>query len=327
MRAMVIESYGGPERLVPRDIPTPVPAAGDVRIRVKAFGVNRAETYMRKGQWPEISEISGIEGVGEIDEDPSGTLRRGQTVAAIMGGMGRTRFGSYAEYTCVPRGNVFALETTLSWSDLAAIPESYATAWTSISDILRIGPGQVVLIRAASSALGQAAVNIAHAAGATILATTRDPNRFPHLQDLGAATVLAENGTVHEAVRNLYPAGIDGVLDLVGNRVLRDSLRAVKRGGQVCQAGFLGGPEPVDAFNPFLDIPSGARMTFFGSFVYGTPDFPTSDVPMQTIVERVENGTYRAKPARVFPFDRLPDAHRLMESNQANGKIVVVLPS
>ena len=325
MRAMVIESYGGPEKLVPRDLPTPVPADGDVRIKVKAFGVNRAETYMRKGQWPEISEVSGIECVGQVDEDPSGTLRRGQTVAAIMGGMGRTRHGSYAEYTCVPRGNVFALRTTLAWPDLAAIPESYATAWTCVNDILRISTGHVLLVRGATSALGQAAVNIAQAAGAVVLATTRNPNRFSQLQDLGAAKVLIENGSVREEVRELHPSGIDGVLDLVGNRVLRDSLQVVKRGGQVCQAGFLGGAEPVEGFNPIFDIPSGVGLTFFGSFVYGTPGFPASDVPMQMIVERVEKGTYRAKPAQVFPFDRLPDAHRLMESNQANGKLVVVV--
>lgn len=325
MRAMVIESYGGPEKLMLRDIPTPVPADGDVRIKVQAFGVNRAETYMRRGLWPEISEVSGIECVGEVDEDPSGTLRRGQRVAAIMGGMGRSRHGSYAEYTCVPRENVFALRTTLSWADLAAIPESYATAWTCVNDILGINKGHVLLIRAATSALGQAAVNVARAAGAVVLATTRNTGRFSHLQDLGAAEVLLESGTVHDAVRERYPGGIDGVLDLVGNQVLRDSLQVVKRGGRVCQAGFLGGANPVEGFNPFVDLPSGVSLTFFGSFVYGTPQFPTSEVPMQTIVERVENGTYRAKPARVFPFDKLPDAHRLMESNQANGKIVVVV--
>lgn len=325
MRAMMIESYGGPEKLVPRELPTPVPVDGDVRIRVRAFGVNRAETYMRRGQWPEISEVSGIECVGEVDADPSGELGRGQTVAAIMGGMGRTRHGSYAEYTCAPRENVFALRTTLSWAELAAIPESYATAWTCVSDILRIGAGQVLLIRAATSALGQAAVNVARAAGAVVVATTRNPDRAAHLRGLGAATVLDENAAVHETVRRVYPAGIDGVLDLVGNRVLRDSLLTLKRGGQVCQAGFLGGAEPVEGFNPSLDVPSGTALTFFGSFVYGTPEFPASEVPMQTIVERVQDGTYRTKPARVFPFDRLADAHRLMESNQANGKIVVVV--
>jgi NADPH:quinone reductase-like Zn-dependent oxidoreductase len=280
---------------------------------------------MRKGQWPEISEVSGIECVGEVDDDPSGTLERGQTVAAIMGGMGRTRRGSYAEYTCAPRENVFALRTSLPWVELAAIPESYATAWTCVSDILRIGAGQVILVRAATSALGQAAVNIARAAGAVVLATTRNPHRVARLRDLGAATVFDENEAVHEAVRRAYPAGIDGVLDLVGNRVLRDSLLTLRRGGQVCQAGFLGGAEPVEGFNPFLDVPSGVALTFFGSFVYGTSEFPASEVPMQTIVERVQDGTYRTKPAHVFPFDRLADAHRLMESNQANGKIVVVV--
>jgi NADPH:quinone reductase-like Zn-dependent oxidoreductase len=127
-----------------------------------------------------------------------------------------------------------------------------------------------------------------------------------------------------EAVRKLYPNGVDSVLDLVGNAVLRDSLRMLKKGGRVCQAGFLGGSQPVE-FNPIFDMPSGGDLNFFGSFVLGTADYPLSNIPMQRIVDSAAKGTYNAKPVKVFPFEQLPDAHRLMESNQANGKIVVVI--
>src|ERR1700758_1762274 len=99
MRAMVITEAGGPEVLEAREVDTPVPGEGEVLIRVKAFGINHAETHMRKGEWPEATPISGIEAVGVVAHDPSGRLDQGTRVLAIMGGLGRVRNGSYAEYT------------------------------------------------------------------------------------------------------------------------------------------------------------------------------------------------------------------------------------
>ena len=323
MRAIVFEEYGGPETLTIKNLPVPEPGNGEVRVRVKAFGINRAETYMRRGTWGEVARVSGIECVGEIDFDPAGALRAGQKVAAIMGGLGRTRNGSYAEYTCVPSTNIFRLETKLPWEELAAIPESYATAWICLFDNLRLAKGQVLVVRGGTSALGQAALNIACGAGATVLASTRSELKSMLLKTLGASEVLTEDASLSEAVRTLYPKGVDSVLDLVGNTVLRDSLRMLKKGGP-CQAGFLGGAQPVE-FNPMLDLPSGTDLSFFGSFVLGTVDYPLSNIPMQDIVDSVARETYKAKPVKVFPFEQLPDAHRLMESDHANGKIVVVV--
>jgi NADPH:quinone reductase-like Zn-dependent oxidoreductase len=323
MEAVVIAQYGGPEQLVLQDIPTPVPHDGEILINVRAFGINRAETYMRRGEWPEIAPVSGIECVGEVEHDPSGRLTRGQKVAAIMGGMGRTRNGSYAELVSVPAGNVVPIETDLGWADLAAIPESYATAWICLCHNLRIKQGDVLLVRGGTSALGQAAINIATYAGVTVLASTRSDNNRELLTRSGASRVLIENGQLGEAVRKEYPDGIDSVLELVGNSTLLDSLTMVRRGGRVCLAGFLGGGDPI-AFNPLLQMPSGVDLNFFGSFMLGTPEFPVADIPLQEIVERVSRGEYQAKPAKVFRFEQIPDAHRLMESNAALGKIVVV---
>ena len=115
------------------------------------------------------------------------------------------------------------------------------------------------------------------------------------------------------------------MLDLVGNSVLRDSLRAARPGGRVCQAGFLGGLGPVPDFLPIADMPSGVQFSFFGSFELGTSEFPIAGVPLQQIVEKVEAGTYRAAPARVFAFGEIADAHRLMESGGALGKLVVTV--
>src|SRR5215467_6930412 len=138
MRAIVITQPGGPEVLEIQEIPDPVATDGEVRIRVKAFGVNHAETHMRKGEWPEATPISGIEAVGTVVTDPSGVLAEGTKVLTIMGGLGRTRNGSYAEYTVAPAANVTRIETSLDWADLAAIPESYATAWLTLQSNLEL---------------------------------------------------------------------------------------------------------------------------------------------------------------------------------------------
>ena len=323
MQAMVINQFGGPEQLVLRDFPTPVPEYGEVLIKVKALGINRAEVYMRKGLFGEVTPVSGIECVGQVEDDPGGTLQRGQTVATITGGMGRTRNGSYAEYTCVPLQNVFPLQTTLEWATLAAIPESYATAWSCLFANLRITNGQVLFVRGGTSALGQAAINIAKQEGVTVFTSTRSESKVALLTELGAARVLIENGNLSEAVRAFYPDGIDGVLDLIGNSTLLDSLRMARKGGRVCLAGFLGGTEPV-AFNWLANMPFGVDVNAFASLLFGTKDFPHSDIPMQKIVGRVADGTYKARPVKVFPFEHIPDAHRLMEANGANGKIVVL---
>ena len=288
-----------------------------------ALGINRAEVYMRKGLFGEVTPVSGIECVGQVEEDPSGTLQHGQTVATITGGMGRTRNGSYAEYTCVPLQNVYPLQTDLDWATLAAIPESYATAWSCLFANLRITAGQVLFVRGGTSALGQAAITIAKHEGVTVLTSTRSENKVALLTELGATRVLIENGKLSETVRDSYPDGIDDVLDLIGNSTLLDSLRMAKKGGRVCVAGFLGSIEPVP-FNWLADMPFGVDLNAFASLLFGTKDFPHSDVPMQHIVDRVADGTYKVRPVKVFPFEQIPDAHRLMESNRANGKIVVV---
>jgi NADPH:quinone reductase-like Zn-dependent oxidoreductase len=324
MKAMAIKEYGGPDQLVLTELPVPAPAAGEVLIRVKAFGINRAETYMRKGAWGKMAKVSGIECVGLVENDTTGSFPKGSTVAAIMGGMGRTRNGSYAEYTCVPATNVFALDTDLDWSELAAIPESYATAWSCLVHSLRLEKGQVLLVRGATSALGQAALNIAAQLGALTLATTRKEERAALLKSLGASRVLIETDTLSPAVRELYPDGVDAVLELLGNRTLLDSMRMARKAGRVCVAGFLGGAEAVP-FDVLTGMAPGVDVSFYASFMLGTKDYPLSDIPMQEIVDDAARGTYKANPVKVMRFEQIPDAHRLVESNGAGGKIVVVV--
>jgi NADPH:quinone reductase len=288
VKAIVITAPGGPEVLAARDLPDPVPADGEILIRVRAFGLNHADAYMRSGAWGKVAQVPGIECAGTVAADPGGQLAVGTPVVAILGGMGRTRNGSYAELVTVPASNVIPVRTSLAWTSLVAIPEVYATAWSALFGIMDLRPGQTVLVRGATSALGQAAVNIAAGAGLTVLASTRRVDRADLLGKLGAATVLTDGGRLADEVAGRGLA-VDGVLDVVGNAVLRDSLRVVRTRGRVCQVGFLGGLTPVDGFDPIADLPSGVQLSFFGSaFVLGTADFPLAAVPLQEMVARAE---------------------------------------
>jgi NADPH:quinone reductase-like Zn-dependent oxidoreductase len=323
MRAILRTGFGGPDVLVIRDIPDPEPKPGHVVIQVKAFGLNHAELHMRQGKWAEIADVSGIECVGVVKSCPGGEFTAGTKVAALMGGLGRTINGSYAEYTRAPVTNVAAIESGLSWADLAVIPETYATAWTCLFRSLEVARGQTLVIRGATSSFGQAAINMAVNVGVNVIGTTRSREQFAIPKGLGAVRAEVEGPDLSKRIAE---AGkIDAVLDLVGNSTILDSLAMLRRGGRACLAGWLGGLAPIADFNPLLQMASGVHLTFFGSFVFGKPGFPVSDVPLQSIAADVEDGRYKAKPTRVFRFEDIREAHRVMEANEARGKMVVVL--
>lgn len=322
MRAIVIERFGGPECLVYTDLPDPEPIAGHVVIDIKAFGINHAEMHMRRGEWAEAAQVTGIECVGLVKACPGGEFPVGAKVAALMGGLGRTINGSYAEYTRAPASNVALIESDLPWDQLAVIPETYATAWTCLFRNLEITQGQTLLIRGGTSSFGQAAINLAVNAGTRVIATTRDPERFAMLAKLGAQRAELEGPELSQRIAEARH--LDAVLDLVGNSTILDSLAMLRRGGRACLAGWLGGLDPIPDFNPLLQMASGVYLTFFGSFVFGTPGFPLSDVPLQMIAEQVAAGRLKAKPSRVFRFEDVREAHRVMEAGQARGKMVVV---
>jgi NADPH:quinone reductase-like Zn-dependent oxidoreductase len=321
MRAIVIDGFGGVEHLVIKELPDPEPKLGHAVIEVKSFGINHAEMHMRRGEWAEAAEVSGIECVGVVKSCPGGEFAVGTKVAALMGGLGRTINGSYAEYTRAPVTNVAPIESDLPWEELAAIPESYATAWTCLFRNLELAKGQTLVIRGGMSSFGQAALNMAVNAGAEVIATTRKGDSFQKLESLGAKRIEFEGPDLSSRISERKQ--IDAVLDLVGNSTILDSLAMLRRGGRACLAGFLGGFAPVPDFNPLLQMSSGVHFSFFGSFVFGTPGFPLSDVPLQAIANDVAAGRYKAKPTRVFRFEEIREAHKVMESNQAGGKMVV----
>lgn len=337
MKAIVISAFGPVENLRIEDVPKPYATLGTALIRIRAFGVNHAEMHMRRGEWAESVPISGIECVGTIEDCPGGEFVVGTPVASLMGGLGRTTPGSYAEYTVAKVNNIVALgapqkELPLPWAELAAIPQSYATAWTCLFRNLALEKGHRFLIRGATSALGKAAVNLAVEAGAVVTATTRSEHKFAQLKLMGVVDVILEGPGLPQRLQEQGKMQkFDCILELVGNSTVVESLTLVKRDGRLCLAGWLGGldpiqgPGPLPGFNPLLQMASGVNFNFFGSFVFGSAEFPLSDVPMKEIIQSVADSKFDAKPFRIFKFNEIQDAHRLMESGKADGKMVVVV--
>ncbi|PYS60018.1 MAG: alcohol dehydrogenase [Acidobacteria bacterium] len=326
MRAYVIERAGGPEVLKLLDLPSPEPKADEVRIRVRAFGLNRAEVYFRSGKMGAITgpRVPGIEAVGEIISDPSGSFRTGQRVATAMGGMQFTRNGSYAEEVAVLRSNVVDLEgTTLSWEELAALPESFLTAWGALSKSLTIRKGQTLLVRGATAAVGLASVVYAKTLAVRVVATTRSEQNTARLREVGADITLVDDGQIADDVRRAVPEGVDAALEVVGAATVRDTLKALKPFGAVTVIGLLGGPPVLENLDLMQELPGATRLSFFQGYVLGTAALPLSDAPLRSLADGIAKGRVPSLLTETFDFDQVPRGHAFMESDRALGKIVV----
>src|SRR4051794_27899512 len=195
MRAVVLDAPGPPEALRIRALAIPEPRPGWVLIRVKAFGINRSELHTRLGlaQGVTFPRVLGIEATGVVAAAPGGEFQEGQQVAAMMGGMGRTFDGGYAEYTSVPATQVIPFRSELDWATLGAIPEMLQTAHGSLTVGLDAQSGQTLLIRGGTSSVGMAAAILAKDRGLTILSTTRQPDRAAALKAIGVDHVLLDD--------------------------------------------------------------------------------------------------------------------------------------
>ncbi|MEU4564790.1 zinc-binding dehydrogenase [Actinoplanes sp. NPDC023936] len=320
MRAVVLTAPGPVDHLHLRDLPIPAAAAGQVRIRVKAFGLNRSELHLRLGyaENARFPIVPGIEAVGVVDAAPDSDLLPGQQVATMMGGMGRAFDGGYAEYTVVPRTQVIPFRSELPWATLGAVPETLQTAHGSLTVGLDLRPGQTLLIRGGTSALGYATATLARDRGATVLSTTRRPERLADLAHHGVHHPLLDDGAVAARVREIVPEGVDAALELVGAPTLPDTLAATRVHGTVCFAGMLSNEWIVKDFYPIGYLPAGVRLTGYGGEAANLP----AEI-LQRTLDRLAAGETTLGPLTVYPMSEIRAAHQAIESNTVSGKVVV----
>ncbi len=315
MKAVLLDRITEGKDIVLSEFPTPAARPGWVLVKVRAFGLNHSEKLLRlneiRADYIQKPIIPGIECVGEVADPSDSGFAVGQKVVALMGGMGRSFHGSYAEYALLPRRIVFAVESELPWEALGAVPETYFTAWGSLFECLHLTAEDTLLIRGATCALGYAAIQIAKSLGCRVIATTHRENKLPLLS--GADCAIMDTGRLSGAV-----SGVTKALDLIGPRDLRDTLTAVEKGGIVCQTGLLGGVYTLSGFDPIKDIPNGVYLTGFFS------NYPTQRI-MDEIFAFLNAKQLIPVIGRVFDFENIRDAILAQDRGGVNGKIVVEL--
>mgnify|MGYP001059952893 FL=1 len=315
MKAVVLSGITRAEDVTLSEVAVPEVRPGWVLVKVKAFGMNHSEQILRlheiENDYIQKPVIPGIECVGEVADASDSGFKVGQRVAALMGGMGRSFNGSYAEYALLPVNHVFPVESRLPWAMLGAVPETYFTAWGSLFEGLNLKSSDWLLIRGATCALGYAAIQIAKAYGCRVMATTHRAEKLSLLA--GADEAVLDTGKLSG---NL--AGVAKALELVGPRTLLDTLQCMKKGGIVCNTGILGGVYTLNGFDPIKFIPNGVYLTGFHS------NWPTREA-MREIFAFLDRKMLEPCMGAVYDFKDIREACMALDSGKINGKIVVTV--
>lgn len=318
MKAVVLTHSCTAKEMMITEVPLPKVRKGWVLIKVKAFGLNHSEVLLRQfeidNDYIQKPIIPGIECVGEVVDASDSGLQQGQTIIALMGGMGRSFNGSYAEYVLLPQKNVFVVDREdLTWEELAAVPETYFTAYGSLFECLRLQSADTLLVRGATSTVGQATIQLAKALGAKVIAASRRESSFEKLKAIGADYCVIDDE--HLSDQSL-PSRPNKILELIGPRTLHDSLLTVTCPGFVCNTGILGKQFTIPQFDPIKFIPNGVHLSSF-----------YSNYPTQTTIDQLFALLHasRLHPlyARSFSFSEIAQAQELLEKGGAGGKIII----
>ena len=314
MKAVKIYQAGGPDHLIYQDVPTPDIKEGWSLVKIKGFGINHSEIFTREGKSPSVQfpRILGIECVGEVVQSSTPALAVGQKVVSIMGEMGRAFDGSYAEYVLLPNEQIYPVHTDLDWTTLAAIPETYYTAFGSLQQ-LRIAPQDRVLVRGAGSGVGIAFARLLKTQFPHVVlhGSTRNPAKATRLQAVGFDGVITEaDGKLQTDQR------YDKILELVGPATLRDSFSHINEHGIVCNTGQLGNVWGVDDFDSIVELKNNSYLTAFYS---GN----VSQAKLDAMFDYIRRFDVKILIERVFTLEQVPEAHRFLQSADGFGKVVV----
>jgi putative PIG3 family NAD(P)H quinone oxidoreductase len=334
MRAIEITTPGSPDVLRVVDRPAPVPAPGEVLIQVAAAGVNRPDLLQRLGQYPPpkgVTDIPGLEVSGRIvalgPPDDSGSPRSatgrvwavGDDVCAIVGG------GGYAELCAAHGLQCLPLPGGVSPVDAAAMPETFFTVWTNVFEHGRLSPGEWLLVHGGSSGIGTTAIQIAVARDSRVIVTAGSDDKCRACERIGAAHgINYRTEDFVAAVKTLTNGrGVDVVLDMVGGSYTPRNLDCLAREGRLVQIGLQGGADTTISLRPIML----RRLTITGSTLRIRT--PAEKGAIAAALERevwppVAAGRVRPIVHRTFPLGQAADAHRLLESGEVIGKIVLV---
>jgi NADPH2:quinone reductase len=327
VRAISIREPGGPDVLVPVDLPVPEPRPGEVLIRVAAAGVNRPDVLQRLGRYsppPGVSAIPGLEVAGTIvGTGPQVTSwATGDRVCALLAG------GGYAEYCVAPAPQCLPVPEGLTPIEAAALPEVVFTVWTNVVERGRIGAGESILIHGGSSGIGTTAIQIARARGARVFATAGSEEKCAACVALGAERCINYRDTDFVgALRDATDGrGVDVVLDMVGGDYLQRNLDLLAQDGRLVQIGLLGGAKAT--FN--LGIVMQKRLTITGSTLRPRPVEEKGRLAREVrehVWPLIAGRTVRVPVHATFPLEAAADAHRLMEASGHIGKLVLQVQS
>jgi putative PIG3 family NAD(P)H quinone oxidoreductase len=325
MRAVVLTRAGGPEVLELQERALPEPGPGQIRVRVRASALNRADLLQRRGGYPAPpgapADVPGLEYAGTVDALGAGTAlwREGDRVMGIVGG------GGHAEYVVVHEREAIGVPDNLSWAEAAAVPEVFLTAFDALFARLELALGERLLIHAVGSGAGTAALQLAVAAGATVLGTSRTAEKLERARVLGLDVAIdsSQEDVAGAVERATGGRGVHAVLDLIGGAGLGANLRAlVPSGGRIVVVGSLAGAEaPLE-----LGLLMRKRARLIGTVLRTRPleekialarRFDEQAIPL------LASGRVRPVVDRSYRFEEIAEAHGYMESNESFGKIVL----
>ncbi len=325
MKAVQIRQPGGPDVLEPTERPVPAPKANEILIKVGAAGVNRPDVLQRSGNYPvppDASDLPGLEVAGEVVQLGSSAknFKLGDKVCALVHG------GGYAEYCVAPEVQALPVPKGLSLTEAASLPETFFTVWGNVYDRGRLAPGESLLVQGGTSGIGVTAIQMAAATGNRVFATAGSDEKCAACVRLGAEKAI--NYRTQDFAAEIKAAtggkGVNVILDMVGGDYVPKELKCLADDGRLVFIAFLRGPKTELDINELMR----RRLTLTGSTLRPRPvEFKgyLARNLREKIWPLIEAGRIKPEIYKTFALAQAAEAHRLMESSQHIGKIVLTL--